>query len=140
MFVSSEKKMKQCRNTNALFAFLKMNNTLVYLTTPEDYISRLEDYANQNLFDPSCFSFDSNLEYLNQLLEIAKDCAAKDKIEDAYIGFRRYQIVLTILQKHNLYDPNDARIRTLNIVRMVVLTNEEKCAQISTIVDILRKK
>ena len=107
----------------ALYSFLEMSNSLVYLTTPEDYISRLEEYANQNLFDPSRFSFDSNLEYLNQLIAIARDCATNGKIEDAYIGFRRYQIVLNILQKHNLYDPNDQRIKTLNIVRIVVFLN-----------------
>ena len=48
-----------------------MSNSLVYLTTPEDYIARLEEYANQDLFDPSRFSFDSNLEYLDQLIDIA---------------------------------------------------------------------
>ena len=100
-----------------------MSNSLVYLTTPEDYITRLEEYANQDLFDPSRFSFDSNLEYLDQLIDIAKKCAQSGKYEDAYIGFRRYQIVLNILQKHNLYDPNDQRIKTLNIVRMAVFPN-----------------
>lgn len=94
-----------------------MSESVVFSTNPEEYISRLEEYANQNLFDPSRFSFDSNLEYLNQLVLIAKDCAKNDKMEDAYIGFRRYQIVLNILQKHNLYDPNDPRIESLNRVR-----------------------
>ena len=43
-----------------------MSESVVFSTNPEEYISRLEEYANQNLFDPSQFSFDSNLEYLNQ--------------------------------------------------------------------------
>ena len=93
-----------------------MAENLVFMTTPEEYISCLEDVANKDMFNPSQYPFDTILQYLDQLIDMSKKCAAERKYEDAYIGFRRFQIVLNSLQIYNLYNPEDPRIQQLNSV------------------------
>ena len=85
---------------------------------PEEYVSKLEDIANKDMFDPRRYSFDAILQYLDQLIQVAKGCTLKNNLNDGYIGFRRFQIVLNCLQQHNLYNPEDKRIQSLNTVAM----------------------
>lgn len=98
-----------------------MTDNLVFMTTPDEYISRLEDIANKDMFNPSDYSFDKLLQYLDNLIAMSKKCALEKKFEDAYIGFRRFQIVLNSLQMHNLYNSEDERIQNLNSVKIQVV-------------------
>lgn len=100
-----------------------MSYPLNQFVTPEEYISKLEDIANKDMFDPRRFSFDAILQYLDQLIQVAKGCTLKNNLNDGYIGFRRFQIVLNCLQQHNLYNPEDKRIQSLNIVTVWILDN-----------------
>ena len=84
--------------------------------SPEKYINNLEDSANKDLFDPRQFTFDSNVKYLADLVQTAKEYALNNDHDNAYIGFRRFQIILSCLEKHQLYDPEDSRIQMLNTV------------------------
>ncbi|KAK8791555.1 hypothetical protein WA588_001560, partial [Blastocystis sp. NMH] len=83
-----------------------------------------------DMFDPRRFSFDAILQYLDQLIQVAKGCTLKNNLNDGYIGFRRFQIVLNCLQQHNLYDPEDTRIQSLNT----------KSFQIQSIVNLIRQR
>ena len=71
-----------------------------YLRSPEECISQLEDIANKDLFDPSQYTFDANLKYLDSLIKMSKECSLKGNLEDGYIGFRRFQIVLSLSLIH----------------------------------------
>ena len=87
-----------------------------FVLSPEKYINNLEESANKDLFDPRQFTFDSNVKYLADLVQKAKGYAMNNDYDNAYIGFRRFQIILSCLEKHQLYDPEDSRIQTLNMV------------------------
>ena len=108
---------------NFLFHTCSMTDNLVFMTTPDEYISRLEDVANKDMFNPSDYSFDTLLKYLDNLIAMSKKCAMEKHFEDAYIGFRRFQIVLNSLQMHNLYNAEDERIQNLNSVIISILPN-----------------
>ena len=99
-----------------------MTDNLVFMTTPDEYISRLEDIANKDMFNPSDYSFDTLLKYLDNLIAMSKKCAMEKQFEDAYIGFRRFQIVLNSLQMHNLYNSEDERIQNLNSVIIQIVS------------------
>lgn len=93
-----------------------MNDQASRVVSPEEYIRDLEDRASKELFDPRQYTFDSNVKYLNDLVQSSKMYASNHDYDNAYIGFRRFQIVLNCLAKHQLYDPGDSRIQTLNTV------------------------
>lgn len=94
-----------------------------YMRSAEEYMSRLEEMAKKDLFDPSQYTFDANIKYLDSLIKMSKECSLKGNLEDGYIGFRRFQIVLSCLQQHNLYDPEDPHLKQLNMVGMNRLCN-----------------
>ena len=100
-----------------LLIYLEMDGS-GYLRSAEEYVSRLEEMAKKDLFDPSKYTFDANIKYLDSLIKMSKECSLKGNLEDGYIGFRRFQIVLSCLQQHNLYDPEDPHIKQLNMVDM----------------------
>lgn len=82
----------------------------------EDYITVLEDRAGRDMYDPSKYTFQQNKQYLDTLVSQSKEKAQNKQYDDAYVGFRRFQILLSILQQRNLFSNDDSLIIKYNEV------------------------
>lgn len=86
------------------------------ISATEEYISKLEDRAGRDMYDPCKFSLAQNMEYLDNLILSAREKANQKQYDEAYIGFRRFQIVLSIVQQHGLFSEDDQQIMKYNEV------------------------
>lgn len=89
---------------------------MAFVAQAEEYISRLEDQAGENLFDPRNYTFNQNLDYLEQLIAQSKEKLTQKQFDKAYVGFRRFQIVLSHFQRYNFFGNDTDQINKYNNV------------------------
>lgn len=82
----------------------------------DNHFSQLEDQAGRDLYDPSRLNVSQNKEFLDNLMIKAKDLVKQKNYDDAFICFRRYQILLNIIQQLRLFDNNSDEIVKYNEV------------------------
>lgn len=76
----------------------------------EEHFSKLEDQAGRDLYDPSKLTVTQNKEFLDNLIIKAKEKTKSKEYDEAYVCFRRFQILINIIQQRGLFDNNNEEI------------------------------